>query len=167
MASDEDYMAFLDKANKDLGDGQAKSQQQQQQQSGGGKAVFKAVDTESDVPKVIKDVCKAHVYVSDADEPFEEVSLQWKGEEGLPDEVEFAKLIHHWDADNAEVEIMDPSDWDPRGQYSKVVEAVREASKGNDVRVYRVARDATRVEYWVVSRAEGKIVGVKALGVES
>lgn len=62
---------------------------------------------------------------------------------------------------------MDPMDWDSQGEYTKVIEAVREATKGNDVRVYRVTRDKTRVEYWVISREEGRIVGVKALGVES
>lgn len=81
--------------------------------------------------------------------------------------MEFAKLIQHWDADNADVSIMDPTDWDARGTYTKVIEAVREASRGNDVRVYAVTRDATRTEYWVVSAAEGRIVGVKALAVES
>lgn len=58
-------------------------------------------------------------------------------------------------------------DWDPRGQYTRLIEAVREATKGNDVRVYRVVRDKTRSEYWLVSGEEGRIVGVKALGVES
>lgn len=81
--------------------------------------------------------------------------------------MEFAKLIQHWDADNANVSIMDPTDWDVRGAYTNVVEAVREASRGNDVRVYRVTRDATRTEYWVVSATENRIVGVKALAVES
>lgn len=81
--------------------------------------------------------------------------------------VEFAKLINHWDADNADISIMDPTDWDERGQYAKVIDAVREASRGNDVRVYRVVRDHTRVEYWIVSRDEDRIVGAKALGVES
>jgi hypothetical protein len=81
--------------------------------------------------------------------------------------VEFARLINHWDPDNADVTIGDPADWDRKGQYSNLVDAVRAASKGNDVRVYTVTRDKTRVEYWVVSWAEGKIVGVKALAVES
>lgn len=81
--------------------------------------------------------------------------------------MEFAKLIQHWDAEGAEISIMDPTDWDSQGQYGKVIDAVREASKGNDVRVYRVVRDQTRVEYWVISRAEGSIVGAKALAVES
>lgn len=62
---------------------------------------------------------------------------------------------------------MDPTDWDTNGQYNKIVDAVREATKGADVRVYRVKRDGTRTEYWVVSSADGGIVGAKALGVES
>lgn len=48
-----------------------------------------------------------------------------------------------------------------------MLEAVRQATAGNDVRVYRVVRDATRVEYWLVSSKDGKLVGAKALGVES
>ncbi|KAF4582036.1 hypothetical protein GQ602_006660 [Ophiocordyceps camponoti-floridani] len=162
MASDEDYMAFLDKANKDLGEGEAAAQR-----SCDTKFSFKAVDEGSAVPSAIRDVCNKEVYVSDADEPFVEVSLRWTGEGGLPDEVEFAKLIQHWEAASAKIDIMDPVEWDPKGRYGAVVEAVREASRGNDVRVYRVVRDQTRAEYWVVSRDGDKIVGAKALGVES
>lgn len=195
MANDEDYMAFLDKANQDLDDGKALAAKQKEQSS----AAFKAVDEGSQAPRVIRDACQDAVYVTDADEPFEEVSLKWSGD-GLPDEsafglslllpsphsfscrlfrcwksihvlmlasAEFAKLIKHWDADKADVSIMDPVDWDSQGQYTKLIEAVREATKGNDVRVYSVVRDKTRTEYWVVSREEGRIVGVKALGVES
>lgn len=83
------------------------------------------------------------------------------------DPAEFAKLIEHQNPDSAEISIMDPSDWDPQGQYSKIIDAVREATKGNDVRVYKVVKDHTRVEYWVISREEGRIIGAKALGVES
>lgn len=88
MASDEDYMAFLDKANKDVDDGKAYAAEQSQRAS---KATFKALDSGSQVPKAIKDVCKDTVYVTDADEPFEEVSLKWDGDGGLPDE----SMIHH------------------------------------------------------------------------
>jgi hypothetical protein len=35
------------------------------------------------------------------------------------------------------------------------------------VRVYQIVRDATRVEYWVVSHADGRLIGAKALAVES
>lgn len=39
--------------------------------------------------------------------------------------------------------------------------------KGSDVRVYRISRDGSRVEYWVVGVVDGKLLGVKALAIES
>ncbi|KAG6031461.1 hypothetical protein E4U40_007131 [Claviceps sp. LM458 group G5] len=164
MASDKEYMSFLDKANQDPGEGHAVKKQQSAQ--GGSKTAFKTTDADTQAPQVIKQACADAVYVTEADEPFDEVSLKWNGS-GLPDETEFATLIGHWDADSADISIMDPVDWDAQGQYSKLIEAVREATKGNDVRVYRVVRDETRCEYWLVSWEEGRIVGAKALGVES
>ncbi|CAM1503859.1 Fc.00g014500.m01.CDS01 [Cosmosporella sp. VM-42] len=154
MASDEDYMAFLNKANQETAP--AKTQQS-------GTVKTKTVDGE--VPKALKNVCKDAVYISDADEPFEEVSLKYDG--GLPDEENFAKLINLPNPADADIEIQDPADWDRQGQYTDIIDAVREASRGNDVRVYKVVRDRTRVEYWVVTSEKGKILGVKALAVES
>lgn len=80
MASDEDYMAFLNKANEGVsgGSGQAAAQST--------KVQSKAVDSGTEVPKEIREVCRGAFYVSDADEPFEGVSLRWSGEDGLPDE---------------------------------------------------------------------------------
>jgi hypothetical protein len=80
-------------------------------------------------------------------------------------------LISHPDPTRAQIEIQDPADWDPQGQYGELLDAVREAGKGNDVRVYRIGKDGTRVEYWLVT-TEGKgknakLVGVKALAIES
>ncbi|KAL6867931.1 hypothetical protein J3F83DRAFT_738557 [Trichoderma novae-zelandiae] len=168
MASDEDYMAFLNKANQDADQGRA-SAAAQRSQGGAAQRTLKAADEGAEIPKSIAEALRDAFYVSEADEPFQGVSLRWKGEGGLPDEVEFAKLIHHWDADNAQIDIMDPVDWDSEGQYANIIDAVREATRGNDVRVYRVARDLTRAEYWLISRDDegGRIVGVKALGVES
>lgn len=80
MASDDDYMAFLNKANNQSDAGAQASTQSS------APAKFKATDTGSEVPKAIKNACKNEVYVSDADEPFQEVSLKWDGEGGLPDE---------------------------------------------------------------------------------
>lgn len=59
-------------------------------------------------------------------------------------------------------------DFDPRGQYKSVVEAVRQAGHGQ-VRVFRVEHGRTRAEYYVVSvdEQEGRLVGLKALSVES
>lgn len=84
MASDDDYMAFLNKANQDPSEDQAKK-------SDAPKG-FKAQDNGARVPKDITDVIKGgdKVYVSDADEPFEGVALKWdEGGKGLPDEGEF------------------------------------------------------------------------------
>jgi hypothetical protein len=79
----------------------------------------------------------------------------------------FAKLVNHPDPKKANVEIMDIGEWDPQGQYKDVVEATREVSKGSDVRVYRISKDGARAEYWVVGLEGGKLLGVKALAVES
>jgi hypothetical protein len=68
--SDADYTAFLDKANQDTGSASA---QQQQEKKGYG---TKSVNTE--VPEVLQNV--QEYYVSDADEPFEPVSLAYDGE---------------------------------------------------------------------------------------
>jgi hypothetical protein len=81
--------------------------------------------------------------------------------------VEFAELIGHWDPSSADIEILTPMDWDRKGQYTNVVEAVQRATKGNDVMVYKVPVDATRIEYWIISFWQGRVVGVKALAVES
>lgn len=83
---------------------------------------------------------------------------------------------------------MDPFEWDRNGRYKELLDAVREAGHGNDVRVYRVElKDGSRVEYWMVTVDEGddaeagkgakgaeknttkgfQLVGVKALSIES
>lgn len=84
---------------------------------------------------------------------------------------EIAQLVEHWDPASAEVEILDPTDWDRSGQYKDIIDAVTKAGKGNDVRVYRIVKDSSRVEYFVVTRlGDGKnarLVGVKALAIES
>ncbi|KAL2071418.1 hypothetical protein VTL71DRAFT_12653 [Oculimacula yallundae] len=161
MATDADYMSFLDKANQDPNEGVAKTE-------GTGKLEFKATDEGVQVPGVIQKVLgKGEAfYVSDADEPFVGVALKLSGK-GLPDEAAFAKLINHPNPTEADVQIMDVGEWDSQGQYKDVVEATREAVKGSDVRVYRVTKDSSRAEYWVVGVEGGHLVGVKALAVES
>lgn len=79
----------------------------------------------------------------------------------------FAKLVNHPNPKDADVSIIDIGEWDQQGQYKAVVDAVRKETKGSDVRVYRITRDGTRVEYFVVGLAGGKLVGVKALAIES
>ena len=78
MASDEDYAAFLDKANEDPNKGVAKAQSSS-------KIQLKAVDHGVEVPAALKKATKDAFYVSDADEPFEPVCLKYSGK-SLPDE---------------------------------------------------------------------------------
>lgn len=161
MASDEDYMAFLDKANEDPSAGISNTSSYKQPE-------FKTTDDDVDVPGVLVRATKDAWYISDADEPFVVVALKNEGE-GLPDEETFARLIAHPSpADAAEdIQIMDIGEWDPDAYYKEIVNAIREASKGSDVRVYRIPGQGTRVEYWIVGTEGGRLVGAKALGIES
>lgn len=95
MASDEDYMAFLNKANQDAEEGHAAAAASSSSQSAG-QRTFKTTDEGSVLPKSIANVLKDAFYVSEADEPFKGVSLKWKGEGGLPDEGSlFQVLLPH------------------------------------------------------------------------
>jgi hypothetical protein len=69
MSSDAEYAAFLDKANQDV----APAVQQDLSKKGYG---TKSVNTA--VPKALEGV--EDYYVSDADEPFEPVALEFSGE---------------------------------------------------------------------------------------
>ena len=77
MASDEDYSAFLDKANQDTG----ASKNASTQSTKTSKPSTKSVDT--DVPAPLQKI--EQYYTSDADEPFEPVSLKWDGK-NMPSE---------------------------------------------------------------------------------
>ena len=68
MSSDADYASFLDKANQDTGSTKVSA-----------KSISvgtKSVNTE--VPKALEEI--EEYYVSDADEPFEPVSLKFDGD---------------------------------------------------------------------------------------
>ena len=71
--SDDAYSSFLDKANQDTGASKASTRSKT--------ASTKAVDTE--VPATLQGV--EQYYVSEADEPFEPVSLKWGGK-NMPSE---------------------------------------------------------------------------------
>lgn len=88
MASDEDYMAFLDKANQDPSLGYSATGQK-----AGGEVQLKTMDEGAEVPNELRMATEREewVYVSDADEPFVAVSLKLDGGK-LPDEGLFALL---------------------------------------------------------------------------
>ncbi|MCJ1288636.1 hypothetical protein MMC34_000164 [Xylographa carneopallida] len=151
MSSDEAYSAFLDQANQDTGAGDASTQSSHTQ--------LKAADTE--IPAVLQGIDQT--YTSEADEPFEPVSLKWTGR-SMPSENDFAGLIGH----KAEVSTLSTRDFDPKWEYKEVMEAVEKAGDGK-VRIFRVEMGSTRVWYYVVGweKEAGKVVGVRAQAVES
>ena len=86
MSSDEAYASFLDKANEDPSSNTKTASSSSAPKSGGsgsggGSLSTKAVDT--DVPKGLQDVAGQEFYVSDSDEPWEAVSLNWEGKGDL------------------------------------------------------------------------------------
>lgn len=75
MASDADYTAFLDKANRQRDAG---SNQSHAESSGPSKPVrTETVEIGVRVPDVLKQIDT--FYVSETDEPFEPVALKWEG----------------------------------------------------------------------------------------
>lgn len=151
MSSDADYASFLDKANQDTGSTKVSAKS---------KSVgTKSVNTE--VPKALEEI--EEYYVSDADEPFEPVSLKFDGD-SVPSAGEFAELLSH----DSDVSSIGEKEFDPQGQYKKIVDAVKKAGS-KDVSIFRVEHGSTRAEYYVVSldKKGGRVVGLKALAVES
>ncbi|KAG7008340.1 AP-3 complex subunit sigma [Physcia stellaris] len=151
MSSDEAYSSFLDQANQDTGVGKTSTQSSS--------ATAKAIDT--DVPASLQKI--EQYYQSEADEPFEPVSLSWDGN-NMPSENEFKELLAH----KSEVSTLTTQDFDPKGHYKEVLEAVEKAGDGR-ARVFRVHHGSTRAEYYVVGldKKGKKVVGLKARAVES
>ncbi|KAF1851861.1 uncharacterized protein K460DRAFT_272663 [Cucurbitaria berberidis CBS 394.84] len=149
MSSDADYASFLNKANQDTG---AAEQQSASKKSYGSKSV------DTDVPKVLEQV--EEYYTSDADEPFEPVALKFDGSDVSADDLK--KLI----GGDKEVEEVKQKSFE--SQYKTVIDAVKKAGNGQ-VKIFRVELSSTRAEYYVVTadEKEGRIVGLKALSVES
>jgi len=93
MASDEDYLAFLNKANEPL------AAKPPQKTDATREEVFHATQEGVEVPECLVSACqqaeeKGLCYVSETDEPFELVGLALEGEEEvLPDEGKFFTLF--------------------------------------------------------------------------
>ncbi|KAI4290522.1 MAG: hypothetical protein L6R35_000213 [Caloplaca aegaea] len=147
MSSDDTYSSFLDQVNQDTGASKVSSESNA--------ATAKVTDT--DVPMELQHVDQ--YYTSEADEPFEPVSLQWNGK-NMPSE----DLIGH----GSNVSTMSRSEFDPRSQYKEVLRAVERAGDGKS-RIYRVGLGKTRIEYYVVGidNENRRVIGLKARAVES
>ncbi len=84
MSSDDAYSNFLDKANQETGASKASTKSKT--------ATTKAVDAE--VPMTLKAV--EQYYTSEADEPFEPVSLKWDGK-NMPSESMSSQIVPCFD----------------------------------------------------------------------
>ncbi|KAF2017081.1 hypothetical protein BU24DRAFT_420108 [Aaosphaeria arxii CBS 175.79] len=149
MSSDADYASFLDKANQSTNDGSASASSKKD-------VGTKSVNTA--VPQPLQEV--EEYFVSDADEPFEPVALKFDGK-GSVSADDLKSLLSHASA-------VTPADEKQLSGYKKVIEAVKKAGNGK-VAYFRVELGGTRTEYYVVSvdEGEGRLVGLKALAVES
>ena len=69
---------------------------------------------------------------------------------------------------NAEVSTQNVKEFDPRGQYKAVIEAVEKVGDGK-ARIYRISHGKTRAEYYIVGldKKGERVVGMKASSVET
>ena len=63
---------------------------------------------------------------------------------------------------------MQVKEFDPRGQYKEVLEAVEKVGDGK-ARIFKVEHGRTRVEYYIVGfdELEKRVVGLKAIAIET
>ncbi|KAL9086653.1 MAG: hypothetical protein Q9159_004062 [Coniocarpon cinnabarinum] len=155
MASDEDYAAFLDKAAADRQPASTTQAQTSTRQ--------KTVDTQQLHP-ALQNVHE-HVYVSDADEAFEPVSLQRTTDKSSAiGKAEIAQLAG---VEASGVEELSKQEFDPRNEYDKVWQQVTEASEAT-VKAFKIERSGARSEYWILGVSkDGHVVGARATAVES
>jgi hypothetical protein len=145
MGSDEEYQAFLDKANSDV--------------SGANTSTSKPKSTAntSSVPAALQNIDA--FYSTDSDEPFEPIALEYDGKK-VPSAKELGELI------GKEVEKISRKEFEAGGDYEQVIQSV-EGTVDGSVGFFRVELGGTRSEVWVVGVGKGGLVGVKALAVMS
>lgn len=59
-------------------------------------------------------------------------------------------------------------EFDPKGQYKEIVEAINSAGDGAS-KIYRVEHDRSRAEYYIVrlEKKSKRVIGLKAKAVET
>jgi hypothetical protein len=180
MADDASYNTFLAKANADPSATPADTTSKTQSTSQAKSKLDPSVQPNASVPPSIQAIVSnyEYTYTSDTDSQFEPVFFSYSGE-GKPSVEDFEKCLEHDEHKDVKgkgkVEELSTSEWDSRGTYGKVVDAVAQVGEGGKgkVQIFRVETGATRVEYFVVTVWGGKkemgrkIVGVKVRAVES
>lgn len=165
MADDASYMSFLNKANANepLSAAQGTTSTSQARSKFDPTSTGSASGAPEPIAKLLSS--KQPHYTSETDSPFEPFFASYSGS-SLPPASSFSKSLGN--AGSGAIEELTLDDFDPKGQYKEVVDAVKAA--GNDeVKVYRLEVSSTRSVYFIVTLAEGgaKLVGLKAESVES
>jgi hypothetical protein len=172
MSSDADYEAFLNKANQDVSGGGDQATNQSKRTKG--------IDVGS-TEQVSHHLSQVDAYMtSDSDEPFEQFSLKFDGDKlpsagawfccfsGCPPEILMHSLGKLSELIGTSAETISEKDFDPKNQYSDVVEAVKRAGDGH-VGFFKVELDSTRTQYLIISVSfqQSLLLGFKVLAVES
>ena len=164
MADDASYNSFLSKANEPVSD--------QTQSTSQNRSKHDPTESNASAPASISSLLSNNpTYTSETDSSFSPVYLSYAGD-GLPSAADFSTCLEKsHTSSSGDVEELSVKEFDPRGEYKSVIEAVGQAGKKGkgDVKVYRVEGKGSRVEYYVVTVAEdgGKLVGVTTMAVES
>lgn len=69
-----------------------------------------------------------------------------------------------------EISTLSVSSFDPKNQYTTVLDAVRSASGNSDIKIYRAELGSSTVEYFVLaldSAEGGRVIGLRAKSIES
>ena len=163
MSDDASYTSFLDKANADpkAGSTMAESDSTSQRRSN----LDPTSSSKSDaLPASLRNLPDI-AYTSDTDSPFEPVMFSFSSAQ-LPSAAEFGQFLAHGEA--VDVEELSIKDFDPQGQYKEIIQKVEQVGKGKKVvKVFRVQASSTRVEYYILTVAERKLIGVMTRAVES
>lgn len=90
----------------------------------------------------------------------------------LPDVQQFRDVLGaKGQGGEMEIEVLSVGEWDRQGSYGDVIGKVEQVGRGEGgdgkVGVYRVGSGGTRVEYYVLTVGERKLVGVVTRAVES
>jgi hypothetical protein len=180
MSDDASYTSFLEKANADPTQGANTNTNNTHEQASSASERRTKFDptaggtsSSSDIsPEVLPASLKSLpniTYISDTDSLFEPVVINYADNSTLPSPSDFAKCLqHHKHHDPGNVEELTTQDFDPRGEYTEIIERVEKAGNpGAGVKVFRVEVSKTRAEYYIVTVGERMLIGVVAKAVES
>jgi hypothetical protein len=168
MADDTSYSTFLAKANADPNSGGDNPIQSTSQ----ARSAFDPTTSSDALPASLRNL-PSTTYTSDTDSEFETVFFNYAGD--LPLTAEQFKQVLSKKGDVGDVEELSVEDFDPRGEYTEIQDRVRQASDAgkramegdSNMKIFRVQKSKTRVEYYILTVGDRKLFGVVARAVES